>query len=264
MPDTDLQPIHRLFLHLQELPYSLRTLYTAALLLLAIAYLFAMIYIWSTYANRDGKPMLTLDDLVIAYSGNKQTSRVEAALRGPMAGMLPPDEKSTILGWLHRGKDTAEFESKVQPIIAKRCLACHDGSNPHLPNLKGLDNFSEVAEVDTGADIYTLVRVSHIHLFGVTFIFFIVSLIFSHAYVRPVWLKCSLIAIPFLAILADVLSWYMTKLAPGFAWAVLLGGAAMALCFASMWLVSLYQMWFYKMPDHLRTRIGGTSAKVIG
>ena len=48
----------------------------------------------------------------------------------------------------------------------------------------------------TGANVFTLVRVSHIHLFGVTFIFFIVGLIFSHAYVRPVWLKCTVVALP--------------------------------------------------------------------
>jgi len=32
-----------------------------------------------------------------------------------------------------------------------------------------------VAEMDTGVSIGTLVRVSHIHLFGLTFIFFIMA-----------------------------------------------------------------------------------------
>ena len=40
---------------------------------------------------------------------------------------------------------------------------------------------------------------SHIHLFGITFIFFIVGTIFSHAYVRPVWFKCTVMALPFVA-----------------------------------------------------------------
>ena len=42
----------------------------------------------------------------------------------------------------------------------------------------------------------TLIRDSHIHLFGMTFIFFIVGLMFSHAYMRPVWFKCAVIAAP--------------------------------------------------------------------
>ena len=34
-------PLHRFYLHYSELPYSLRVLYTAALLVLGLAYLFA-------------------------------------------------------------------------------------------------------------------------------------------------------------------------------------------------------------------------------
>ena len=62
-------------------------------------------------------------------------------------------------------------------------MSCHDGSNPHLPNLGSYDNLKKVTEQDTGTDVFTLVRVSHIHLFGLTFIFFIMGTMFSHAYV---------------------------------------------------------------------------------
>ena len=55
---------------------------------------------------------------------------------------------------------------------------------------------------------------SHIHLFGLTFIFFIIGLMFSHAYVRPVWFKCAVVALPFVAIVLDVSSWYFTKIYP--------------------------------------------------
>ena len=68
-------------------------------------------------------------------------------------------------------------------------------------------------------------RVSHIHLFGLTFIFFIVGMMFSHAYVRPVWLKCAIIALPYVAIVMDVSSWYFTKLFHPFAWMVILRAA---------------------------------------
>ena len=114
-------------------------------------------------------------------------------------------------------------------------MACHDGSNPHLPNLNGYDNLKKVTEKDTGAAIPTLVRVSHIHLFGLTFIFFIVGLMFSHAYVRPVWLKCTIVALPFVAIVLDVSSWYFTKLYHPFAWVVIAAGGLMGSCFAFMW-----------------------------
>jgi hypothetical protein len=135
-------------------------------------------------------------------------------------------------------------------------MSCHDGSNPHLSNLNGYDNLLKVTEQDTGADIFTLVRVSHIHLFGISLIFFIMGLIFSHAYVRPVWFKCAVIALPFLAVMTDVSSWYFTKLYHPFAWVVMSAGAIMGLCFAFMWIVSMYQMWVSPTPSRVSKREG--------
>jgi hypothetical protein len=98
------------------------------------------------------------------------------------------------------------------------------------------------------------VRVSHIHLFGLTFIFFVMGFIFSHAYLHPVWLKSVIILIPFLGVATDVLGWYVTKIFPPFAWIVLIAGFLNGLAFALMWIVSMYQMWLYKLPEHLLGR----------
>ncbi len=239
-------PVHRMFFHYSELPLSMRTLYTATLLVMGIGYLFAMIQIYEVDAGRDGKPGLSADDIAIAYSGNKTATRLELALSGPMSGMLPADESATIIGWIHHGLDQAEYQTKIAPIVENRCLACHDGSNPHIPNLSSYENLTKVAQIDTGESLATLVRVSHIHMFGITFIFFIMGLIFSHAYVRPVWFKCTIIALPFVAVIIDVGSWYLTKLNTAFAWMVIVGGALMGLSFAVEWIVSMYQIWFYK------------------
>ena len=242
----------------------MRVLYTAALLVLGMGYSFALIYIWASYAGRDGDPSsLSVKDIEIAYSGSKESSRLEAALKGPMSGMLPPGEINEIVAWVRRGAKETEYQKEVKPILDKRCMLCHDGSNPHLPNLKGYENLHKMAALDTGVDLFTLVRVSHIHLFGLTFIFFIVGLIFSHAFVRPVWLKCAVVGLPFVAIFVDVTSWYLTKLYPFFAWAVLLAGALMGLCFAYMWVTSMYQMWFYRMPTQVAER-GVTDPHVVG
>jgi len=163
--------------------------------------------------------------------------------------MLPASELTDVLNWIKDGAGKAGYESKIEPIIAKNCLDCHDGSNPHLSNLDGFENTMVVVAVDTGTPIHTLVRVSHIHLFGVTFIFFIMGFIFSHSYLRPVWFKSLVMFTPFICIAADVTSWYFTKLYSGFAWVVLIAGGLMGLSFAVMWITSMYQMWFYKPPE---------------
>ena len=252
MNDT---PLHREFRHFSEMPLSLRVLYTATLLVLGMGYLFALIYLFHTYSGKDGNPLdLSYDDIVIAYTGSGKSSRLESALRGSMSVMLPKEEVAPLVAWLQEGAERAAFEKQIRPTLEKRCLACHDGSNPHLANLNGFDNVKKVTERDTGTGIFTLVRVSHIHLFGLTFVFFIVGSIFSHAYVRPVWLKCAVMILPFCALAMDVSSWYFTKLFQPFAFVVMAGGGLMGASFAFMWVVSMYQMWFSRTPGAVMQR----------
>ncbi len=233
-------------------------LYTMTLLVLGVGYLFAMIQVFEVYAGRDGKPGLSKTDLVIAYSGSHSDTRLEASLKGAMKGMLPAQEREIIFGWIHmnggvvhRGGGEEEFNKVVKPIIEKRCLTCHGGQNPHIVKLSNFTDVSRVVAKDTGMDVFSLIRISHIHLFGLTFIFFISSMIFVQTYIHPMWLKTLLIATPFIGILLDIASWYLTKIYTGFAWVVMIGGALMMLVFATQWVVSMYQMWFYKGPPEL-------------
>lgn len=246
MGDAGMPQVHRMFFHYTEFPLSLRTLFTATLITLGIGYVFAMIQVYATHAGLDGNPGLDAADIAIAYSGDANGSRIQAALVGPMSGMLPSTERRAIIAWARDGADQSQYDSEIKPIIDNRCLGCHDGSNPHIPNLDGYENISKVTQIDTGMSLTTLVRVSHIHLFGMTFIFFIMGTIFSHAYVRPVWFKSLVIAVPFLTMITDVGSWYLTKLNTSFAWIIIGSGVLMGLSFAFQWFVSMYQIWFYR------------------
>jgi hypothetical protein len=261
--NVDELPLHRLYRHFSELPYSLRVLYTATLLILGTAYLFAGIYLFHSYSGKDGNPYtLSYDDIVIAYSGSGKGSRLEAALRGSMSAMLPREELTTLVSWVQEGGERARYEKEIKTVFDRRCMTCHDGSNPHLPNLNGYDNVQKVTERDTGTALFTLVRVSHIHFFGLTFVFFILGTIFSHAYVRPVWFKCTVVALPFVAVTLDIGSWYFTKLYHPFAWVVMIGGALMGLSFAFMWVVSMYQLWFTRPPSVIVQRQEGETTDV--
>jgi len=244
-------PVHRMYFHYSEYPPSLRVLFTGALIVLGTAYMFAMVQVYVSHAARDGKPGLSVEDLIIAYSGTHKDSRLEAALKGPMIDNIDPADSATISAWINKGADDTVYTKTIQPILEANCYACHDGSNPHRPNLTKVDVVKDLTAVDTGASIYTLIRVSHIHLFGITFIFFIMGHIFSHALVKPVWLKCTVIGLPFVSLILDIGSWYLTKINPNFAWVVYLSGIGMALSFTFMWFTSMYQMWFMRAPDDL-------------
>ena len=57
-------PLHRLYRHYSELPYSQRVLYTMTLLVLGLGYMFALLYIFTpTRAGHGNKMMLSYDDL---------------------------------------------------------------------------------------------------------------------------------------------------------------------------------------------------------
>ena len=251
-------PLHRHFLHYSELPASMRVLYTAAMLILGMAYLFAGIYLFHTYAGKDGDAKsLSYDDLVVAYSGSGKGSKLETALSSAMSDMLPAADRDAIVAWVRKGADPVEHGKTIKPLIEANCLECHDGKiNPHLTNLSTYESMKAVLDRDTGAEIFTLVRVSHIHLFGVTFIFFLMGLIFGHAYVRPVWLKCTLMAAPFACIATDISSWYMVKVFHPFAYLTMAAGGLMALCFTAMWFIAMYQLWIGKTPAVVMERRG--------
>ena len=257
-------PLHRLYSHYSQLPFSMRILYTGALCILGMGYLFGMLYLLHVYSGRDGNPTnLTYEDLVIASTGSGKGSKIESALRGPMSAMLPAEEANALVTWAQQGADRSTYESFIRPTIDKRCMSCHDGSNPHLSNFGGYDNIKKVTEQDTGTGFFTLVRVSHIHLFGMTFIFFIVGLVFSHAYVRPLWLKYLIMGTPFLGEAVDISSWYLIKLYHPFAYVTMVAGALMGVSFATMWFISMYQMWIARVPAAVLQR-GEPDKVVIG
>ena len=244
----------RFTLHFSHLPTVQRVLYTCALCVLGLGYAFAMIYIYASHHARDGKPMLTVQDIVIAYSGSKSGTKLEGALKGPMSGMLPADENLKIIAWVRGGASEQAYNDSVKPIFDNRCITCHNNRNPHLPSLQDYEGIKKVAEKDTGVDLFTLVRVSHIHLFGLTFIFYIVASIFIYAYIRHEWLKITIMVIPFISIIFDVASWYITKIFEPFAWVVIGSGTLMGICFAFQFFISIYQMWFYKLPEDVHMR----------
>ena len=259
------EPVHPLFLHFVELPYSLRILYTGVLCVIGLGYAMSMVYVFDSHADRDGNWMLSADDMRIAYSGSNTDTVLEAALNGgAMKDMAPAEDKGRIIQWVHNGATEAEYNEEIQPILEARCVSCHSGENPHIPVLKDYNNVKLLVNIDKGMTISTLVRVSHIHLLGITFIFMLTGLIFAHAYVRPLMLKYIVMGAPFAALVIDVASWYLTKVHPGFAWVIMVSGLVVGACLLFQWTISMYQMWFYTLPDDVRNRHSDRNNRIIG
>ncbi len=226
---------------------SERLLYTSFIVLLGIGYIFAQVLIFMDVAPEDGRPGLSAEDINIKYRGNRSGTRLEQAIMGSMRAYRTKGEARTIVSWIHDGAPEARFKKEIRPILERKCLACHSpASGLNVPDLTTYSAVKALGDIDRGEPMAVLVRVSHIHLFGMSIIFYLLGRIFILAEMR-VWLKRTIVIIPFAAIVVDIGSWWFTKYSsPFFAYPVILGGALFGISFAVETLVSLYQMWFLK------------------
>lgn len=245
MKPTHIQYRYPLF---YELPTSLKVLFTNVLVMMGFGYVFGLTQIWEVHHLEDGKPGLSVHDIQIAYRGNRTGTRLESALRGSMSGNIAPDQAEKIFKWIHAGATEKGYNEEVKPIFDERCIGCHNGHMGGIPDLRDYAGISETIKLDKGVSVGTLVRVSHIHLFGLTLIFTIIGFIFSHAYIKWRHVKSLIILVPFLAIFVDIASWWLTKVSAAFGYTVIIGGALMGVAFALQWAISMYQMWFFH-PD---------------
>ena len=236
MPQALLPPLGRL-------SSSTKALFSAFLITIGFGYMAALFWLYSS----DIKPHLTMGmnvvrGLEMKYHGTRGMTRLESMLNGAMADKAAPQQRADIIQWIHDGATVAGF-AKVQPIFTTDCAACHSAKSG-LP-IPPLTNYQEVRKevvFDGGDSFADLARVSHIHLFGISLIFVMTGLIFSLSRINTA-AKSWILVLPYVAIWADIGSWWLTKLDPVFAYVVLVGGALMGASLALQILIPLWEMW---------------------
>ena len=237
------------WLNLPSLGLPLRMLFTGYLLATGLGLLMAGGQILLTHGMADGKFGISINDIVYSYYGDRGNSRIEAKLEGSMKDKAPTAVRAEIVQWVQRGAPESEWDGRMQGVFQKHCVQCH-GNIPGLPDFSSYQGVMGVATIDKGASIDSLTRVSHIHLFGIAFIFFFVGFIFSFTVGISRLVKSIVIFIPFAFLIIDVFSWWVTKWYPNFAIVTIIGGFGYSLNAAFMILASLYQMWIMPLRGH--------------
>ncbi|NNM79695.1 MAG: hypothetical protein HKM01_04480 [Gallionella sp.] len=227
---------------------SEKLLYTSFLLLVGLSYLMANAYLYVTHEGLDGKPGLSVEDVAYSYYGNRSGTRLEAAIRGPMSNQITDTDRNVMVAWLKDGAQQEHFDKDIKPILQKTCLNCHVASSGmNLPDFSTYEGLHKFAEVDTGMSITSLLRLSHIHLFGISMLLFVLGYIFIQSEIN-VYFKRFLVLSPMVAVFVDVLSWFLTKWDSQYALVVVIAGAVLGFSMAAQILISLYQIWFLKRP----------------
>jgi len=234
-------PKNLAWLNLPNMPLPIKALFAGYLLVIGVGLCMAGLQILLTHGMADGKVGLSLDDIVYSYYGDKNNSTIEGKLNGSMQDKAPAEVRLDIIKWVHAGAPEAEWESHFKDVFAQHCTMCHS-QLPNIPNFTNYEEVKKVAATGQGASIQSLTRLSHIHLFGISFIFFFMGFIFSFAVNVPKKFKIIAIAFPFGFLILDILSWWLTKLSPGFAWLTIVGGIGYSLASTYMWFISMYQM----------------------
>lgn len=229
------------WLNLPNLPITLKALFVGYLLVIGVGLCMAGLQIMMTHAMADGKIGLSLDDVVYSYYGNRNGTTLESKLNGSMKDKATPEIRLEIIKWARDGAPETEWEPRFKEVFSQHCVMCHSAI-PGIPNFSNYEEVKKVAAIDEGATVQSLTRVSHIHLFGISFIFFLMAFVFSFAVNVPKWVKILAIAMPFGFLIVDVLSWWLTKWHPGFAWLTIIGGIGYSIASAFMWFTSMYQM----------------------
>jgi hypothetical protein len=244
------------YLALKDHDTPIKVLFTGYLCAVAIGYLFALLQILFTHGMADGKFGLSVNDIVYSYYGNRSGTVLETQLNGAMKANAPEEERFKIIQWVRDGADKESYQADgIEAIIKNRCIMCHNGAS-NIPDFSKFDNLKARTEQDTGATFSSLTRVSHVHLFGISFIFMFVGLIFSFSETTPTHYKCIAIGMPYVFLVMDILSWWLTKVNPLFAWLVILAGMGMGVSFIYMWFFSMLEMWGYHLV-FIESGIGG-------
>ena len=73
-----------------------------------------------------------------------------------------------------------------------------------------------------------------------------VGIIFSFSETTNIKFKCIAIGMPYIFLVTDIVSWWLTKFFPEFAWLIIFAGMGMGVSFMFMWVTSILEMWLYK------------------
>lgn len=234
---------------LRTLSISMRALFSCFLITAGLGFLAAILYLFLQDVDPHRRMgMSPVSSISVKYHGQRNNTQLESALRGAMSSRVDDAERDQLIAWIRAGADEDGFAA-VKPILDRACVVCHNPqSGLPVPPLTTYADVRKLAEVDTGYSVQQLARVSHVHLFGISIIFLLTGGIFALSEISWKW-RLAVVSVPYLAMWADIGSWWITKYDPVFAWIVISGGTLMGLALAVQIFYSLWEMWIARRSE---------------
>ena len=227
---------------LRTAPLSARWFALCVLMVLGLAYLLAMIYLYGQkVAPMKSEGVDVVTSVQYSYHGVPTAEpRLLVALRGTMSTYVSPQEFDALRDWIDEGAAETSYRGSAKNIIERNCISCHDeGGDP--PLVRDYESVFLLTAPDTGVGLKKLAKVTHIHVFGIPMVFFMLGALFIRTRWNE-WLKTVLVVVPFVAVVFDISHWWITKLHPSAALGIVVGGAFMGMGFAGQWFLTFFDV----------------------
>jgi len=230
-------------LKFDRLPVSFRLLFLVTVVSLSVGYVFNLTQIYESHSGEGGIFGLSVESFRMNYYGKRDSSILETKLNTTMSGFVTSAEKKNIINWIRTGADEAAYDSEIKPVVERNCLVCHGPES--FRSLYSYEELKAVTNINQGMGFKTLVRVSHIHLNGMTFLFFISGFITCFARIgskKLKWVKWIVIIAPLIAMFSDIMSWNLAREFENGVYIVIISGIVMTIAFFTQMSISAYQI----------------------
>jgi hypothetical protein len=171
---------------------------------------------------------------------------IVSAMKGSMYDHVSDDDYIEVVkDWVEAGSSQALYDTDIAPIMDEDCTACHSLGSTMTDAMTSmpLTTYDEVkALTKKGIPWNKLAVETHTHLFAISMMVFILSMLLSITQVFD-WIKYELISAAFLGLWGDVLFWTLAKFVGFVGYLIPLTGGLLISAIAVMAIVVLVDCW---------------------
>lgn len=142
--------------------------------------------------------------------------------------------------------DKGQRCAMIQSILGDRCARCHNVGYSGSPGNFPLENYEDILvysapETNGAMSLPKLAQSTHVHLLGFSMLYGLTGLIFALS-TYPTWLRIVVAPLPLIAQVADISCWWLGRVDPLFAQAIVVTGGLVGLGLALHIVLGLFNL----------------------
>jgi hypothetical protein len=229
-----------------DLPLSvsaLRIAYTLFLVSVGFGLVQAQLYLLLSIRTSQGQWFPSPQDIANHFYV-KKIPLLKKAIDGNMSEYIDSnDDRQALYQWMKAMAPRNVYEKRIKEILEDSCVECHaPNEEAFFADFTKYEGIQKVAIFSYVPYLRARLRISHPHMLAIPLFMLPIVLGLLFTPLKTNW-KIALMALPFLGVLLDISSWFLTMVFPWGAWFILLGGGMTAFSVVLAILLNLYFLW---------------------